>query len=110
MELESIGNIKMIRLGARLDAVTGGALNEMISELINDGSENILIDMGDLQFISSYGLGVLASSSKRIRGRGGRLKLARMSDEVKVPFEITGTLPHFEVFDNCEKAIKSFDA
>jgi anti-sigma B factor antagonist len=108
MELETVGKIKVIRLGSRLDAVTGASLHEQINNFANEGWVNILIDMGNLKFISSYGLGVLASSAKRLKGQGGSVKLARMSHDVKVPFEITGTLPHFEIYDDCEKAIESF--
>jgi anti-sigma B factor antagonist len=109
MELENVGKIKVIRLGGRLDATSGSSLHEAIEEFIKDGSTDILIDMGNLRFISSYGLGVLASSAKRLKEQGGKLKISRMTQEVKVPFEITGTLPHFEIFEDYETAIASFN-
>lgn len=108
MHTETHGNVKVVRLGGRLDSTAASTLYELMETLTREGCVNIVLDMKDVRFVSSYGLGVLSSSFKRLGSKGGALTLASMTEEAKVPFELTGILPLFKVFDDCEKAVESY--
>lgn len=105
---ETFGNVKLLRLDGKLDVHSTPAVLELLEQLAAGNFVNVVIDMRLVTLISSYGVGAMVTTLKNIRDRGGHLKLAALRPEVKVPFEITGLLPHFEIHDNVESAISSF--
>ncbi len=105
---ETFGNVKLLRLDGKLDVHSTPAVLALMGELTADNYINMVIDMRQVAFISSYGVGAMVTILKSIRERGGHLKLAALRPEVKVPFEITGLMPQFEIHDSVENAIGSF--
>ncbi|MBI5178485.1 MAG: STAS domain-containing protein [Nitrospinae bacterium] len=105
---ETNGNVKLLHLDGKLDVHSTPMVLELLEELVAAGEANIVLDMQKVRFVSSYGLGVLVTTNRSIKERGGSLKLAGMKQEVKVPFEITGLLPQFEVYGTSEEALGSF--
>jgi anti-sigma B factor antagonist len=108
LEQEIVGKVTVIRIDGRLDASFTTAMHEMFVNFLNDGQTNVLLDMKNVKSISSYGLGVLVTLNKQCKAKGGALKMTNMAQELKVPFEITGVLPQFEVFNDYDMALKSF--
>jgi anti-sigma B factor antagonist len=102
---ETYRNIKIIKLEGKLDVHSAPQVSELLEGLIASGATSIVIDMLGMKFISSYGLGLLLTVNKSMKERGGTLRLANLQPEVKVPFEITGLLPQFEIFDSVENAL-----
>lgn len=78
----------VLALSGRLDTATAPELESEISELLS--SENALIlDMENLEYISSAGLRVILKTQKALSGKGG-LKLTNVPEAVKEVFDITG--------------------
>lgn len=102
---ETHGNATLIRLDGKLDVHSTPVVLEVLEGLMAGGVTDMVIDMLKVRFVSSYGLGVLISVNKKAKERGGRVKLANMLPEIKVPFEITGVLPQFEVYESTESAL-----
>jgi anti-sigma B factor antagonist len=83
------------------------SLRDMIKKLVVQ-SPRIVLNMQEVNYIDSGGLGSLVSLYTSARNAGGAIKLARLSQRVSDLLQITKLLTIFEVFDDEEKAAKSF--
>ena len=77
-----------IKLVGRLDTITAPALDKTINEDIAD-AKNLILDLKELEYISSAGLRVLLSAQKKY-GKLGYLKVTNVCEEIMSVFEMTG--------------------
>ena len=93
--------------------IMGGAeaseFRNIIYEAIEHDCINLVIDLTNVNWMNSSGLGLLISGLSTIRGSGGDLRLANISDRVRRTLEITKLEPVFSSFATVEKAINSFE-
>src|SRR5512144_2574940 len=82
--------------------------NELLHKLIDEGKKNIVIDLSDVKFMNSSGLGMLIGGLTTMKKTGGNLKLARVSEKIESLLIITKLITIFEFYDNVDDAIKSF--
>ena len=85
---EANGNYLMIALEGRLDTVTAPMLESELKTAL-DGIEDFVIDMQELQYISSAGLRVLLSAQK-VMNKQGSMVVKNASEDVKEIFDVTG--------------------
>ena len=83
------------------------SLRSKVKELLAQ-SPNLVLNLHDVNYIDSGGLGTLVSVYTSARGAGGAVKLASLSQRVGDLLQITKLLTIFEVFDDAEAAAKSF--
>ena len=83
------------------------SLRSKVKELLAQ-SPNLVLNLHDVNYIDSGGLGTLVSVYTSARGAGGAVKLASLSKRVGDLLQITKLLTIFEVFDDAEAAAKSF--
>ena len=79
-----------------------------ISSFLEDGKKNIIVDMSDVKFVDSSGLGNIVRAFSTVKEGGGQLKLAGISDKVEGVLSITKLNSVFELYPNIEDASKSF--
>lgn len=77
-----------MKLGGRLDTTTAPELEKAFEENM-EVSKDLILDMKELEYISSAGLRVLLAAQKKMN-QAGKMKLTGVSDEVMEVFEITG--------------------
>jgi len=92
----------------RLDAHNSGDLKSAMLKFFEEGNRNILIDLKDVRFIDSSGLGALVSGFKNAISHQGSLKLASLQPQVKSMFELTRLHRVFEIFTSMNEAVESF--
>ncbi len=92
----------------RLDAHNAGELKTELQRLYVEGRKNVLVDMKDVRFIDSSGLGALVSGFKNAISHQGSLKLSSLQPQVKSMFELTRLHRVFEIFPTAEEAQESF--
>lgn len=102
---ESRQGIEVFRPVGRLDSATSTDLEGLLVERLDGGCTGIVIDLAELDYISSAGLRVILMVGKRLRGAGGRLVLARMRDSVRDLFEMSGFLSLFPLADTLDEAV-----
>lgn len=103
---EEIKNTIVINLNEeRLDAHNSADLKVEIQRLFENGNLNLLIDMKNVRFIDSSGLGALVSGFKNATSNQGTLKLSSLQPQVKSMFELTRLHRVFEIFPSAEEAI-----
>lgn len=79
----------VIALGGRLTATGAPLLRTAVSDLVSGGSARIVVDMTDLQFVDSTGLGALVGALKSARVAGGDLRIAGVTDAVRTVLHLT---------------------
>ncbi len=83
-------------------------IKERIRDLLSDGQRKILLNLGDVSYIDSAGLGSLISSYATTKREGGHLKLVNLTKRVQDLLAITKLITVFDTFDNEKEAIDSF--
>ncbi len=112
VSVEKIGpqsDISIIRVGGYIDTTTSSELERALDSLLKAGVVRIIIDLGNVDYISSAGWGIFISEIKGIRERNGDLKLARMIPDVYEVFELLEFHYILKAFDTIEDAIEDFD-
>lgn len=92
----------------RLDAHNSGELKTEVQKLFEQGRKNMLIDLKDVRFIDSSGLGALVSGFKNAISHQGNLKLSTLQSQVKSMFELTRLHRVFEIFPSTAEALENF--
>ena len=92
----------------RLDAHNSGDLKSEMQRLFEEGKKNILVDLHDVRFIDSSGLGALVSGFKNAISNQGNLKLSSLQPQVKSMFELTRLHRVFEIFPSSSDALENF--
>jgi anti-sigma B factor antagonist len=83
-------------------------LRDTIRNLLARGEKKILLNLGDVTYIDSSGIGELVSSFTTTTNQGGELKLLNLTKKVQDLLQITKLLTVFEVFTNEAEALQSF--
>lgn len=106
LKTESNGNAKVIFVHEdRLDANNSEELKAEINKLIENGSKELIIDLNDVHFIDSSGLGALVSGFKNASTHQGRIKLSALQTQVKSMFELTRLQRVFEIYQTVDEAL-----
>jgi anti-sigma B factor antagonist len=84
-------------------------LRETVSGLLAKGQKKILLNLGDVNYIDSSGIGELVSAFTTVRKQGGDLKLLNLTKKVHDLLQITKLYTVFDVKDDETAAVKSFD-
>jgi len=108
--VRKIGN--MMTILALKGKITIGAgdvmLREHINNLLEQGERNILLNMAEITYMDSSGLGELISCYTSVTNRGGRLKLLNLIGKIRDLLHVTQLITIFEVYDNEAEAVASF--
>ena len=83
-------------------------LKDVVQAALERGERRLLIDFSGTGYIDSSGLGALVSISKRIREKGGELRLAGLNDDLRSLFELTKLDTLFAITETPEQALTSF--
>ena len=112
VSVEKVGpqsDISIIRVGGYIDTTTSSELERALDSLLKAGVFQVIIDLGNVDYISSAGWGIFISEIKGMRERNGDLKLARMIPDVYEVFELLEFHYILKAFDTIEEAIRDFD-
>ena len=104
-----VGDVTVIDASGRITLGEGSTtFREKIKELAAAGSKKVLINMGDISYIDSSGIGELVSAYTTITNAGGALKLLSLGKRVQDLLQITKLYTVFETFEDEAAAIRSF--
>lgn len=92
----------------RLDAHNSEELKSELNRIFESGTKDVVVDLKDVRFIDSSGLGVLVSGFKNASTRQGYLKLTALQTQVKSMFELTRLHRVFDIYQTVDEALESF--
>ncbi len=103
--------IGVIHVGHGLTAASVDAFREQLSswQAVEADVKNYVIDLKQVDFMDSAGLGTLIALLKRITERGGDMKIACLQKKPRMVFEITRAYKVFEIYDSVAEALKKFN-
>lgn len=101
------GEVTVIAVEGEIDVYTAPQLRERLDEQIAQGRRLLVIDLQDVAFMDSTGLGVLVGRLKMVRSHEGTLRLVCASERILKVFSITGLDKVFQIFDTTDAAVKS---
>ena len=97
--LES-GSFCKVTLNGRLDANSSADAERGLFDVIAKGNGSMLLDLSELEYVSSAGLRVMLVAAKRVQQRGGKLALYGLNGNVREVFDISGFTAVFKIFDD----------
>ena len=104
-----VDGVTVLDLSGRITLGEGSVqLREAIRDLISKGQKNILLNMGDVNYIDSSGLGELVSAFTTSKNQGAALKLLSLTKKVKDVLQLTKLYTVFDIYDDEASAISSY--
>lgn len=104
-----VDGVTIVDLSGRITLGEGSVvLRDTVKDLLGKGQKKILLNLGDVSYIDSSGIGELVSAFTSVRNQGGQLKLLHLTKKVHDLLQITKLYTVFEVFDDEAAAIASF--
>jgi anti-sigma B factor antagonist len=103
-----LDDVVILDLSGRITMGEGTLIiRENIQKLLNAGDRKFLLNLSDVDYIDSSGLGELVTSFTTVRNQGGHLKLLNLTKRVQDLLQITKLLTVFEAFNNEAEALKT---
>ena len=99
------GDRTIVEVGGEIDVYTAPKLRDKLSELVATGSYDIVVDMHEVEFLDSTGLGVLVGGLKKVRAHDGSLRLVCNQDRLLKIFRITGLAKVFVIHGTTDDAL-----
>lgn len=95
-----------INIEGEIDVYTSPGVKESLNDLIQKGHYNLIVNLENVSYIDSTGLGVLIGALKKVKEHDGAIKLICTNMQLKKIFDITGLVKIFGIYDNEEEALK----
>jgi anti-sigma B factor antagonist len=92
----------------RVDAHNSGELKTEMNRLFEAGTKDLLVDLKEVRFIDSSGLGVLVSGFKNASTHQGSIKLCSLQTQVRSMFELTRLHRVFDIYQTIDEALESY--
>jgi len=111
MEIQErvLENAVVVDLNGKLTIGEGDALlREKIDSLIQQGHTNLLLNLGEVPYVDSAGLGEIVRTFTTVKHQGGTLKLINLTKRIKDLLTITKLLTVFDTYDSEAEAVGSF--
>ena len=102
--------VQIIEPKGILDGTKASNFRDNIDHSIKNGAAIILVDLKDVTFMDSSGLGILVLSLKTVRKAGGKMFLCSINEQVKMLFELTTMDCVFEIFANRQEFEKTLSS
>lgn len=114
IEHRCFNRVDLLAVTGRVDAATSPQLKQQIEALFEQGRYRLVLDLAQLEYISSPGLRVLIEARKHAREwkitdlEGGDIRIANLPPRIKEVFDLTGFTSLFELYDDVTAAVGSF--
>jgi len=103
-----VKDVKVLEIRGKILMGEDIAIKKKIDELVEQGSKKVIIDLAEVPYIDSSGLGELIRCYTTLRKSGGSLKLANLTDKIVDLLTITKLVTVFDYYKSVDEAITSF--
>ena len=101
------GGVTVVHVGGEIDVYTAPLLREALDKQVAAGRTELVVDLENVTFMDSTGLGVLVGRLKLVRGQNGSLRIVSAQDRILKVFKITGLDKVFHIYDSVEAATQA---
>lgn len=106
VDINNIGDQTIVSVAGEIDAYTAPKLREAILPLAEDSNPNLTINLKDVSYMDSTGLGVFVGLLKSVRKNNGQLNLVELSDRLERLFTITGLSDIIDISSKSEGGVQ----
>ncbi len=107
--IRQVEGVAVVDISGRIEfGKESAALRDLILDLLKNGHKQILLNLGDLHYIDSTGLGTLVSAFTTVRKQDGELKLLNLTNKVRDLMQITKLYTVFDIMNDEAVAVRSF--
>jgi anti-sigma B factor antagonist len=111
IDQRAVGDVVVLDLKGRITMGEGDELlKDKVNSLVNQGHKKIVLNLADVPYIDSAGLGEIVRTYTTVSRQGGSLKLLNLTKRITDLLSITKLLTVFETFDSENEAVRSFSA
>jgi anti-sigma B factor antagonist len=103
--IEIVGNFSLVSLCGEVDVYSAPKLRETIKGLVDEGKYNIVVNLEEVAFLDSTGLGVLVGGLKRVKHHSGELGIICNQEKILRIFRITGLTKVFPIYRSREELL-----
>jgi anti-sigma B factor antagonist len=109
LNTRQVGDVTVLDVAGRITLGEGSsALRDALKDLAAKGNKKVLLNLGEVSYIDSSGIGELVSAFTSVTNQGGQLKLLGLNKRVKDLLQITKLYTVFEVHDDEPAAVRSY--
>ena len=110
MELvsEKLGDIVVVKIKGQMDTLTAPDFERKCFSWIDRGETDFAVDLGELEYISSFGIRSILIVAKKLKVGGGQVHFCCLSGMVKKVFSLAGFLSMFPIYDSLEQALGQY--
>src|SRR5215212_4668502 len=99
----------IVRLDGRLDLVSAGEAKQRMVEAVDGGQRRLVVDMANVDFVDSSGLGAIVGVLKAARQAGGDLRIARPTSQLRSILELTMLDRVLRPYETVEEALAGYE-
>jgi anti-sigma B factor antagonist len=107
INISARNNVTLVEVGGRIDSMNANQLGEALTNEIDNGHIQIVLDLASVEYMSSAGLREIVSALKKVRGDGD-VRLAQPSPRVREVLEMAGLDTIFQIYDSQPEAVSSY--
>ena len=109
IDVRTIGDAKILDCSGKITLGEGTiSIRNTVRDLLESGSKKIILNLAEITYIDSAGIGELVSTYTTVLNNGGRLKLLNLTNKIQQLLTITKLLTVFDTFENEETALESY--
>jgi anti-sigma B factor antagonist len=109
IEMRTVGDVRILDCSGKITLGEGTmAVRNTVRDILKDNGKKILLNLANVNYIDSSGIGELVSTYTTVTNNGGQLKLLNLTKKINELLQITKLLTVFQVFDSESAAIASF--
>jgi anti-sigma B factor antagonist len=111
IDQRAVGDVVVLDLKGRVTMGEGDELlKDKVNSLVNQGHKKIILNLAEVPYVDSAGLGEIVRTYTTVSRQGGSLKLLNLTKRITDLLSITKLLTVFETFDSESEAVRSFSA
>jgi len=104
------GSITVLELAGKITIGDGDVqLRKLVDQVLDNGTRKLIMDLGDIKYIDSSGIGELVSCHTTIKNRGGEMRLSRLNSKIYSLLQLTALITVFSIYDSLEDALQNFE-
>jgi anti-sigma B factor antagonist len=109
IEMRTVGDVRILDCSGKITLGEGTmAVRNTVRDILKDNGKKIILNLANVNYIDSSGIGELVSTYTTVTNSGGQLKLLNLTKKIHELLQITKLLTVFQVFDSEAVAVSSF--
>jgi anti-sigma B factor antagonist len=109
IETRTVGDVRILDCSGKITLGEGTmAVRNTVRDILKNNGKKIILNLAEVNYIDSSGIGELVSTYSTVANNGGQLKMLNLTKKIQELLAITKLLTVFQVFDNEQAALASF--